>query len=233
MHRLSALCLLLFISLACAQAETNAPKPDAAKDATFELLYFTASWCGPCQMMKTRTWPDPRVKAVLHPLIFRTVDIDQEPGFSQQWGVRSVPTLILREPAGSTELARTAGYKEPEQFVVWLKDATDAAREAIARQRAAEAALAELAEPVEKLIRGETVSAPDTVAAQSVLFSLLADRNAPDEAAVLVDHWLSQLAATRPEMLQTGLSHPDLMVRIRIARALESTVADPWLPPQS
>lgn len=57
------------------------------------LVDFTATWCGPCKMMKP-------ILEELHQLMGETIriikiDIDQSPSAASAFNVQSVPTLIL------------------------------------------------------------------------------------------------------------------------------------------
>lgn len=55
------------------------------------LVDFYADWCGPCQMM------EPAVAAIARDTdaAVLKVDIDRQQGLAGQFGVRSVPTLVL------------------------------------------------------------------------------------------------------------------------------------------
>ena len=57
------------------------------------LVDFFATWCGPCKMLA------PTLDAVAAEVAGRAkvykVDVDQSPDVSAQYGVMSVPTLIL------------------------------------------------------------------------------------------------------------------------------------------
>lgn len=55
------------------------------------MIYFTASWCGPCQGYK------PTVHKVRDEGLIKVheVDIDNNPGAAAQWGVKSVPTTVI------------------------------------------------------------------------------------------------------------------------------------------
>ena len=56
-------------------------------------LYFTASWCGPCKMIK------PKVKELgeVHKddVLFVEIDVDTYDDLSEEAGVSSMPTFIL------------------------------------------------------------------------------------------------------------------------------------------
>ncbi|MEE3333888.1 MAG: thioredoxin [Ruminococcus sp.] len=57
------------------------------------LVDFWASWCGPCKMLS------PAVDAVSEQMSgqadFYKVNVDEEPMLAQQFGIMSIPTLIL------------------------------------------------------------------------------------------------------------------------------------------
>lgn len=57
------------------------------------LVDFTATWCGPCKMMKPVLEELHRRKG--NRLRILKVDIDQSPAAAQAFQVQSVPTLML------------------------------------------------------------------------------------------------------------------------------------------
>ena len=55
------------------------------------VLYFTATWCGPCKMFK------PTVQAVSAEtgISINYIDVDQQRDTAQKYGISSVPTIVV------------------------------------------------------------------------------------------------------------------------------------------
>ena len=54
-----------------------------------KILYFTASWCGPCKALA------PRMERLSNQINYRKIDVDNNRELSSEFGVRNIPTLIL------------------------------------------------------------------------------------------------------------------------------------------
>ena len=54
-----------------------------------KILYFSATWCGPCKNFK------PIMEQVSRELPVQFVDVDASPQLVAEYGVRSVPTVII------------------------------------------------------------------------------------------------------------------------------------------
>lgn len=93
-----------------------------------QVLMFTASWCGPCQVFKRREVPrmeragwtfGDETDAGTH---FRVIDYDQNPALAGMFNARSLPVFIAidNDPGGdladATQLSRLVGLQTAESL---------------------------------------------------------------------------------------------------------------------
>jgi len=54
-----------------------------------KILYFSASWCGPCKNFR------PIMEQVSRELPVEFIDIDANPQLVTEYGIKSIPTVII------------------------------------------------------------------------------------------------------------------------------------------
>ena len=79
------------------------------------LLDFWADWCGPCRMLAPVVEEIAQEKTALK---VGKVNVDQEPELAQQYGIVSIPTLILFQ--NGTEVKRAVGARSKQELLAWL-----------------------------------------------------------------------------------------------------------------
>lgn len=83
------------------------------------VLDFSAGWCMPCQQFK------PEFSKVAYNMSskaeFRTIDIDENPDMAAQFGIQSVPTVVILDSSGK-ELWRMTGYMSAEELTGFIQD---------------------------------------------------------------------------------------------------------------
>lgn len=80
------------------------------------LYYFSAKWCGPCKGLAPVV---EELSKELTSIQFVKVDTDENPEIIQQFGVQSVPTLVMVKDG--QEVARIKGALPKPALKSWIK----------------------------------------------------------------------------------------------------------------
>ena len=79
-----------------------------------KIIRFTASWCAPCKALA----------AVLDKIEtnvpIEVVDIDEQTDLAAEFGIRTVPTLVLMEDNVATK--RIIGLKSKQEIEAFIND---------------------------------------------------------------------------------------------------------------
>jgi thioredoxin 1 len=78
------------------------------------ILRFTASWCQPCKAL-AKTLEDINTNIQIE-----VIDIDVHSDIAMDYGIRSVPTLVMKE--GNNEIKRMVGLKTKQDLTEWIND---------------------------------------------------------------------------------------------------------------
>ena len=79
------------------------------------ILRFTASWCQPCKIL-AKNLEMVNTKKVL----IEVVDIDVHSEVAVEYGIRSVPTLVMKDE--NIEVKRFSGVKTTKELEAWIND---------------------------------------------------------------------------------------------------------------
>ena len=110
--RLYLACLLLIIAPAAgvfAFKQYQADRQRVSWSDRGEVLFFNATWCGPCRRMK------PIVAGMRRQgYRMRDVDVDRHRELAKKYGIRAVPTFVFLE--NGSEVNRISGGTTSERL---------------------------------------------------------------------------------------------------------------------
>ena len=76
-----------------------------------KIIRFTAEWCQPCKMLSKQ------LETMDLNLPIDVIDIDKDPEIAIEYGIRSVPTLVLMED--NEVRSKIVGLKTPSEIKQW------------------------------------------------------------------------------------------------------------------
>ena len=87
------------------------------------VIQFTASWCAPCQKFKQETLTNKDVRAFFdkEQAIFLEIDTDVHPEIAKQFGVKSLPEIVIMTPQGRSA-ERLKDFQDAETFLTALRN---------------------------------------------------------------------------------------------------------------
>ncbi len=81
------------------------------KKSKLIIVDFYANWCGPCQMLKPVF---KKVSEEFSQIKFAKVNIEEEQGLAEEYGVRSIPCLVIFKDGNEVE--RIVGYQNEDDL---------------------------------------------------------------------------------------------------------------------
>lgn len=77
------------------------------------ILRFTAEWCQPCKQLAKV------IESANLDIPIEVIDIDEKNDIAVEFGIRSIPTLILMD--GNIEVKRNLGVLSLNELISWAK----------------------------------------------------------------------------------------------------------------
>ena len=91
----------------------------AAKEGKPLFLDISASWCGPCKLLKANTFTDDKVGNYFNSN-FVNVAVDGQKGegvdLARKYHIRGYPTMIFLDSEGEV-ISRIVGYHDPKELI--------------------------------------------------------------------------------------------------------------------
>lgn len=87
-----------------------------ARVSAAAVVDFSATWCGPCRMMA------PVLEGISEEMAgkvsFYNVDVDEVPELAQEFGISSIPCLVLLKNGKAVD--QSVGFRPGDQIKAWI-----------------------------------------------------------------------------------------------------------------
>lgn len=90
---------------------------EALREGACLLLDFYADWCGPCRMLAPIL---EEIAAEREDVTVLKINVDEEPALAAEFGVASIPTLVVMKAGKVTR--KSAGARPKAQVLALLED---------------------------------------------------------------------------------------------------------------
>lgn len=87
------------------------------------LIDFYAPWCGPCHKMEEETFTNPTVRALMARMVCVRLNVDKNPPQAHQYGVSSIPRLIVLPPNSTKPILDLQGFYGAKEIQPELRQA--------------------------------------------------------------------------------------------------------------
>jgi thioredoxin-related protein len=85
------------------------------------ILFFTASWCGPCRKVKKYVLPNPKVSELMKNFNVVFIDVDRPSPLKKKYDVRVIPHFCFLDTKGKLKYSMK-GYQPAANFALVLKN---------------------------------------------------------------------------------------------------------------